>query len=500
MTRQSLLKNNPYHIVELLALLAGLLLPFSFAPYELFWLQFPLLALLFVICIEQNPGRAFLRSFLFGVGWFAHGVYWIYNSLHYHGGAPLLMALFMVVLMGMVLALFPALAFYLSNRFFRLGRGQMLMLVYPLMLIVFEWLRGYVLTGFPWVQIGYAHIDSWLSGYGPLIGGLGIGYLVCLVTGLLVHALWQREYKVAVPAVLVIYVVGFLLAQVNWTQPAGDAIRVSLLQGNIPQSEKWKPKNFLPTLRMYREMALANLDSDLVVWPETALPAFRSRVQNYLDEIAVRAEASNTDMLVGLFVRDESSRRYYNSVISLDGQIYKKRHLVPLGEYFPFRSILGYFSQWIDIPMSDIDNGDRQQTLIRVAGYPVGVNICFEDAFDRDVLLDVPEARLLINVSNDAWFGDTPQPWQHHQLARMRALETGRPLLRATNTGVSSVIGPKGEVMAISQQFQRQVVRAEVKPYKGQTPYSRWANFFLVSVAVIVLLYAAKISAAGRKS
>lgn len=491
---EQLLKKNPWRMIEGLALLAGLLFPFSFAPYEFFWLQIPLLAGLFYICIDQAPGRAFLRSFLFGLGWFVHGIYWIYNSLHYHGGAPMFMAILMVVLLGMYLALYPALAFYLSNRYFRADRFRMLVLVYPLMLVIFEWLRGYVLTGFPWVQMGYAHIDTWLSGYGPILGGLGIGYLVCLVSGLLLYALWQREFRLTLPVVAGIYLIGFGLAQVSWTQPFGEPIKVSLLQGNVPQSEKWKPQNFNPTLRMYRDMALASQDSDLVIWPETALPAFRNRVQGYLDEIAASTENSNADMLIGLFVHGDDSRRYYNSVISLDGQVYKKRHLVPLGEYFPFRPLLNFFSQWIDIPMSDIDNGDRHQQLINVAGVPVGVNICFEDAFDRDVLLDIPRAKLLVNVSNDAWFGDTSEPWQHHQLARMRALETGRPLLRATNTGISSVIGVRGEVIAISQPFQRQVLSASISPYEGQTPYSRWGNTLLIGLAGLWLLHLAGLS------
>ncbi len=485
----SLLQKNAYYSIEILALVCGVLLPFSFAPYNFFWLQFPLLAFLFVICLQQSPKTVFIRALLFGTGWFVHGVHWVFYSLHFHGGTPVPLAMFIVLMLALVLALFPAIAFYLSNRLFNCSKRYMLILVYPMMLVLFEWMRGYVLTGLPWVQIGIAQVDSWLAGYAPVIGGLGMAYIACLVSALLANFLLDRKNIYSLLAIALIYVVGYTLSLVEWTEATGEPIKASMIQGNIPQSEKWKRENYTPTLQMYRELTLKHSDSDLVIWPETAIPGFKSRVPAYLDELHEQTGKTSTEVLLGIFVKDDESQRYYNSVITLDNQIYKKRHLVPLGEYFPFRPVLGFFSRWIDIPMSDLDSGELQQKLMTVAGHPVGVNICFEDAFDRDVLRDLPDAQLLVNVSNDAWFEDSPQPWQHHQIARVRALETGRTLLRATNTGVTSAIAPNGDVIGISPQFQRHVLTLDVQAYKGSTPYVLWGNHLLVSAVLMLLLW-----------
>lgn len=412
------LQNNPYYIIEILALACGLLLPFSFAPFNFFWLQFPLIAYLFIVCVDQKPAVSFRRGLFFGLGWFAHGIHWIFYSLHLHGAMPAPLAIVTVLLLASVLSLFPAAAFYFSNRFIRNSRFIMLVLVYPVSWMIFDWLRGYVLTGFPWVQVGVAHVDTYLAGYGPLIGGLGIGLIVTVIAGLIAESLFKENIRKTLPVILVIYIAGYLVTLIEWTEPVDEPVKVSLIQGNIPQSEKWKRESYLPTLQMYRELTRKNWDSDLIIWPETAVPSFRSRVPAYLNELAEEANKTDTDVLLGLFVRNKENRRYYNSIITLDDQVYKKRHLVPLGEYFPLRSLLGFFAQWVNIPMSDIDNGESEQPMIKAAGQSIGISICFEDAFDRDVLLDLPEATLLVNVSNDAWSMNLPN---HGSITRLLA-------------------------------------------------------------------------------
>jgi len=485
----NLSKKFPRYSVEITALLAGLLLPFSFAPYELFWLQFPLLAYLFFICLQQTPKVTFLRAFLFSFGYFAHGIHWIYYSLHYHGGAPVFLAVVIIFLLAIYLSLFPALALYLSNKLFKNNKTMIQLLVYATSWMLFDWLRGYFLTGFPWLQLGVAHVDTWLSGYASLMGGLGVGFIVTIIAAALAYAVIEKRPLYILVTVAVCYLAGYLLQQINWTQPVGEPIKVSLVQGNIPQAEKWRRDMYAPTLQMYRQLTQKHMESDLIIWPETAIPGYKYRVTDYLDNLALEAEKNNTEVLLGLFVRDIQKQRYYNSLIDLNGQEYQKRHLVPLGEYFPLRSLLSIVEQWIHIPMSDLDSGEKNQPLIKVAGHPVGISICFEDAFDREVLTDLPEARLLINVSNDAWFEDSPQPWQHHQIARMRAIETGRTMLRVTNTGVSSVIDNKGHVLAISEQFKRQVLTHHVQAHQGATPYVIWGNALLVLSGLVALIF-----------
>lgn len=488
MINLNVFQKNPYKIIDILAITFGTLLPFSFAPYDYSWLQFPLISFIFLACLKQAPLIAFRRGFLFGLGWFVHGIYWLFYSLHFHGGMPEAVAVITIVLLAALLSLFPAFSFYLSNRLIKSSSVKMLVIIYPLGWMLFDWFRGYFLTGFPWVQIGTAHIDTYLAGFGPIVGGLGIGLIVTVISGLISASVYRSNYKITLPAIVGIYMTGYMLSLISWTEAVDEPVKVSLIQGNITQAEKWKAENYQSTLQMYRELTQQHWDSDLIIWPETAIPGFRSRVPYYLEGLKQEAEASNTDVLLGLFIRNNETQRYYNSMVTLDGQQYLKRHLVPLGEYFPLRPLLGFFAQWVNIPMSDIDSGEDKQPLINAAGQKIGLSICFEDAFDRSVLLDLPEATLLVNVSNDAWFEDSSQPWQHHQIARMRALESGRVLLRVTNTGVSSVIDRDGKVLNISEQFKREVITANVQAYKGSTPYVIWANYLLVISGLLVFI------------
>jgi apolipoprotein N-acyltransferase len=295
------------------------------------------------------------------------------------------------------------------------------------------------------------------------------------------------SWRKALILVGLIWGTGFALKQISWTEPAGEDIEVALIQGNIPQELKWKRHMHRSTLMTYRDLTLENKDVDLVIWPETAIPDYKHRVPAYLTSLRQALLQSDTDLLVGLFIKSLDSGRYYNSVLSVHGGEYRKRHLVPLGEYIPLRSLIGFFNRWIDIPMSDIDSGPDDQALLVVAGQPVGVSICFEDIFSRDVRRDLPQATVLVNVSNDAWFDGSHESRQHHAIARMRALESGRYMLRATNTGISSIIGPQGEEVLVAPAAERYVLRGKITPLTGQTPYVFWGDSFALLLVLLVL-------------
>lgn len=470
------------------AFIAGLLLPFTYAPYSQFWLAFPLLGWLFFLGHKQSASRAALTGWLFGMGWFCHGIHWIYYSLHYHGGTPMWLVVIMLALLSAYLAIFPALAMYLAQKFFTTSRAIKLAAVLPALWLLSEWLRGWAFTGFPWLQIGYAQIDTPLAGFAPIVGGLGVSYVAALTAGLLAALILEQKKLLFAMMIVAVWLAGWLLLQIEWVEKSGEPLRVSLVQGNVPQQQKWQYGMREITMERYRRLTELNWDSDLIVWPETAVPDFVERVPGYVEYLRQRARQNNSEILYGIFTGSRENRLYYNSVVSLHDGIYQKRHLVPLGEYYPFRSLLDFFRRWINIPMSDIAAADFDQKLVNVAGHAIGINICFEDAFDRDVIRDLPEAALLVNVSNDAWFEDSIEPWQHHQIARMRALEAGRYLLRATNTGVSSVIDNKGRVVAQSPQFQTHVLNATVQPMQGRTPYALWRNYLLMVLAVCGLL------------
>lgn len=474
--------------LPLFSLVAGALTVFAFSPFDQVWLLYPLVAFLFYIWSKSTPGKSLFHGWLFGVGMQCTGVSWIYFSLHYHGGSPSLFALLLIFFLACYLSIYTALAGFIVNRFCKVTTPFKLVFLYPISWALFEWLQGIVLTGFSWQQLGYTQIDLPLSGFAPLTGNHGLSLLVAMTAGgillALINPLWRKK---ALLFVVGIWFSGFLLQQIEWTDPDGGEIRVALIQGNIPQSLKWKNATKYPTLRLYRQLSIEQSDIDLIIWPETAIPGYQHQLNNYIDDLGEIMQKRNIDLLAGIFIKDQEEGRYYNSLINVNGGEYRKRHLVPLGEYVPLRSLIEFFRHFVQIPMSDIASGNYDQPLLRAAGQPLGVSICFEDAFARDVRKDLPEATLLVNVSNDAWFDGSHEPFQHHTIARMRALESGRYMLRATNTGISSVIGPKGEEIAVSPQFEIHVLKASVQPMKGSTPYILWGDLLLVLLCLGVL-------------
>ncbi|HHO59348.1 MAG TPA: apolipoprotein N-acyltransferase, partial [Thiotrichales bacterium] len=336
------------------------------------------------------------------------------------------------------------------------------------------------------------------AGYAPVIGNHGVSGLVMMSAGALALLAMQRRNTggARLPAALkplllvaVIWLLGAGLKTIDWTQPQGQAITVGIVQGNVPQSIKWRKSMRQPTLDRYRQLT-AQLpgDIDLIIWPETAVPDFWYRVQPYIRDMKQRMQARNSDLLLGIFVKNDDLQ-LLNSVLNVNGESYHKRHLVPLGEFIPLRFLIDFFRQWVDIPMSDIASGEEAQPLLTVKGIPLGLSICFEEAFARDVLTTLPQAQILVNLSNDAWFEDSHEPHQHHVIARMRALESGRYMVRSTNTGISAIIDPKGKVISRAPQFEVAVLTGRVQPYSGSTPYVVWGDYFILLICLSALVF-----------
>ncbi|MBE9567552.1 MAG: apolipoprotein N-acyltransferase [Proteobacteria bacterium] len=490
----------------LYSLIAGGLTTLAFAPFDLNWLVFFTLATVFYIWSRSTARQAAVNAWFFGLGLQGAGVSWIYYSLHVHGSAPAFFAGLMIFLLCAYLSIYTALAAYVVNRYLTENRTLRLLVFYPASWVVFEWLQGYVMTGFAWMQLGYSQIDLPLSGFAPVFGNHAVGGLVAISAGAMALLLSQiynmfkgsrpkshqsgRHSKyivIVITPVVLIWLGGSLLKTVSWTQESGDAIKVSIIQGNIAQKDKWKSYMKKPTMDRYLKLSLAQKDVDLIVWPETAVPDYWYRVTPYIENLRREMAVSGTDLLLGIFVKNDELR-LLNSVVNINGGVYKKRHLVPLGEYIPLRFLIEFFNKFVKIPMSDIASGDDGQPLLTGAGVPLGVSICFEEAFARDVIKDLPEARILVNVSNDAWFEDSHEPHQHHAIARMRALETGRYMIRSTNTGITSFIGPHGEVIKQLPQFEVGVLTAEVQPLSGATPFVRWGDGLIVGLCSLILL------------
>ena len=477
-------------VSDLGVLIVGLIFPFCFAPYNLPYLAFPLLSVFLLSLLNQSNGRSFWRGWLFGFGQFVVGFSWIFHSVHTFGHAPAVVAVAMIVVLAAYCALFPGLAAYLTQRFFSKNKILFLLLGFPLMWVLTEWLRGYLFTGFPWLSMGVSQVDTSLAFYAPIFGALGISAIMFVLAGLMLLVVLQpSKVKYFISAMAAVLIVGQLLSFVNWSQPISDNLKVSLLQLSVTQDQKWRSEVKAPSMRWYAEQTKQLADSDIVVWPETAIPGFIERQQPFWNQVKINAKNTDTTIVAGVFMHDEKTGRYYNSVVSTGGDFYQKKHLVPLGEYMPFRELFKLVRQYFRFPMSNIKSGKDEQPLMSVAGFEVGTSICFEDVFDREIRSTLPAAKFLINVSNDAWFKRSAEPFQHHQIARARAIESARYLVRATNTGVSSIIGPKGEELVTSGLFERTAISGEIKAMNGTTLYVFWGNFPLIIFAMGLIVW-----------
>ncbi|HET9664801.1 MAG TPA: apolipoprotein N-acyltransferase, partial [Burkholderiales bacterium] len=426
----------------------------GFAPFYLFFVPVLTLALLLLMWQGHGARKAFTTGFAYGLGFFLCGVSWVYVSLHDFGAMPAPLAALATLLFCAFLALFPAVAGYLHARL-TLSPGMRLALLFPALWTLLEWTRGWLFTGFPWLALGYSQIPmSPLAGYAPLVGIFGVTLSVALTAGIAAH-LWQRyrtERRISpvlLFTVMALWVAGCGLKTVEWTRPVGEPVGVSLLQGNVPQDLKFREDRLQKTLEDYQALAHSSA-SQLIVFPETALPLFLEHVPaGYLEGLADHARRNGGDMLIGVPERLPDGR-YYNSVVSVGSapaQTYRKFHLVPFGEFIPLRPLLGGIVGALAIPLQDFSRGPTHPRPLAVAGQRVAVNVCYEDAFGEEIIRQLPQATVLVNVSNVAWFGRSIAPQQHLQISQARALETGRYMLRATNTGVTAVIDVRGEVV-----------------------------------------------------
>ena len=476
-----------------LALLAGLSCVFGFAPLGIFPVPVLALAVLFALWLRAgSPREAAWLGFAFGLGLFCAGTGWIYVALHDYGDMPILLALPATLLFCAFLALFTALVGYAQARI-PAAYGLRTLLVMPAAWVSVEWLRGMIFTGFPWLTLGYAHSDSPLAGYAPVLGVYGVSLVAAISAGLMV-SLWQaarlkKPWKLALGILVMLWGAGALMRTIAWTEPHGEPFTVALVQGNIAQNLKFNEDALVGTLETYRRLA-SQSEARLTVLPETALPLLRHEVpENYVQRMRDHARQNGGDMLIGVFERSNGS--YYNSVFTLgsaDEQYYRKHHLVVFGEFIPLRPLLGWFINGVlDIPMGDLARGDARQTPLNVAGQKVAVNICYEDAFGEEIIRALPEATLLVNVTNDAWYGHSYAAAQHNQISQMRALETGRMMLRATNTGVTSIIGVDGKVLQQLPQHVEAVLLGVAQGYQGITPYVRWGNAAVLLLIALML-------------
>jgi apolipoprotein N-acyltransferase len=480
-------------LVLMLAPVAGILVTLSLAPFGL-WpagiLSCALYAYLLCTCSSQ---QAIWRGWLFGLGLFGSGVSWVYVSIHVHGAASVPLAAFLIVLFCAGLALFQAAFAWCYVRFVRPLPGGMLV-GFPVMWVLFEWVRSWLLTGFPWLYLGYAHIDTWIAGWAPIVGIYGLSF-ICALTGTCLFLAWRSRQAVACATYAVVIASlwggGSILKPIEWVVKASEQpISVAIYQPNIPQEHKWDPAWYRPILRQLREASEPHYGTDILVWPEAAIPNYYQRARGFLDPIAKRAAVNETTLITGIPYLSSENEAYHNSIVALGlgGGVYHKQHLVPFGEYVPLESVLRGMIAFFDLPMSAFTAGPDEQQPLRAGSYRVAPFICYEIVYPDQVARSARNADLLITISNDSWFGDSIGPLQHLQIAQMRALENGRYLIRGTNNGVSAIIDHRGQIVARTRQFVETTLSGEVEVMLGNTPFSSFGVTPVIAGCGVALL------------
>lgn len=481
-----------------MALLLGLCWPLGFAPFHFSPLPPLALTALFAILSRQSAKAAFWHTYLFALAGFVAGLYWLSHTLHIYGFMGWPLAISLMLLLCMWLAFLPALGMGLVRRFVR-HNGPGFLLAMPAAWILMEWLRGVLFTGFPWLSIGYSQTSSPLGGMAPWLGVYGVGLVSALLAGLVAWT-WAKETRralwvIGMPLVALIVFATELAGRVDFSQPAAPPTPVRLLQGNIPQAVKWSPEAVEPTLQTYIKLLLDTPPGTrLVVMPESAIPLFRDEAESLLRGMAQWSAQHQTAIILGIDERNTSpdGLKVYNSALLIQGNApmrsYHKRHLVPFGEYLPLRPILGRIANQLVPGQGDFNAGSGSGDLALPEG-EAGMSICYEAAFGNELRDDVYNgARFLVNISNDDWFGNTIAPHQHLQMAQMRARETQRDMVRATNTGITVFIDRWGHVVKRLPQFDTAGLNGVIRPRTGLTPYVRWGDgpvLLLVGLALL---------------
>ncbi|TDJ42528.1 MAG: apolipoprotein N-acyltransferase [Gammaproteobacteria bacterium] len=488
------------------AFIAGSGLVLSFQPFALIWLAPLSLACLILLWEGTTPRQAGWIGYCYGLGLFTAGTYWLYISLNILGGLWPPIALFMMACLIAALAGYVALTGYLAVRIGPASGLTRWLIVIPAVWTLTEWLRGWLFTGFPWLSVGYSQVETPLGALAPLTGVYGVTWITLVCAGVVV-CLVQGAYiaRVIVFVLSALALMGLLnLQAIAWTQGNEPELQVLLVQGAVPQELKWAPQQLQPTLDLYQKLSNGAGEHDLIIWPEAAIPALPYEVPEFLQNLNEQMVSTDTQLFTGILTYDIELGEYKNTLWAMGAEEgkYFKRHLVAFGEYFPLPDFAKKIMRIMNLPSESIMSGADNQPLLLVKGVPVAATICYEIAFGAEQLQFFPKAQLMVNVSNDAWFGDSIAPHQHLQIGQMRALETGRYLLRVTNTGITAIVDPHGRVTERIPQFEPGVIDAVVQPYVGATPFVRVGNWPIIAGLFLVTAIAGlfRYFASGKKS
>jgi apolipoprotein N-acyltransferase len=477
---------------------AGAVLPLAFAPFSWWWIAPLSYAGLFLAWRDATPRQAFVRGWVFGFAEFLFGVYWIVISVHSFGGAPVWLAVLLMLGLVAIMAVYPALVGFAVAGWCHETRGWRYFGFIPASFVIAEWVRGWLFSGFGWLAPGYSQTDTWLAGIAPLLGVHGVSWAVLLIAGAAAISVngTRRERVLAGGLALAVAAVGLATDRIRWTSPRPNELSVALAQGAVPQDLKWRPEQLSAQLNLYVDLTTRALGSDLIIWPEAAIPDYYENRERWLGDVERMAAGAGSRVMLGMLKYHPQGAQNAVFTLGQPDSTYTKRHLVPYGEFFPMPDFLRPWIASMNLAFPDSQPGEAGQRPVDLLDERIAVTICYEDVFGAEQLHSFPEATLLVNVSNDGWFGDSIAPHQHLQIARMRSAEVRRWQLRATNTGVTAVIDPFGEVSARLPQFEPGLLRAAVPGVTGTTPYIVWGNYAVLLLAAAVL--GAQLAFTGR--
>ncbi|QIA62720.1 apolipoprotein N-acyltransferase [Vibrio astriarenae] len=492
--------NNKFFL-SLLAIAAGALSTLAFAPYGLWPLALVSILLFLILIQSRSAKQAAWLGWLWGIGSFATGISWVHVSIDTFGGMPKIASLFLMALLIGYLAVYPALFAGITNRYFPKNNLTRYALAVPILWLISDWLRGWVMTGFPWLWMGYSQIDSPLGNFAPLGGVDLVTFATLLIASLTTLTLLTKRWSLAL-APAVIFATGYGLNAAHWVTPNPDSrTSFALVQGNIDQASKWLPSERWPTIIKYTDLTKDHRDADIIIWPEAAIPAFEYEIASYLANLDALVKEYDSAMITGVINRSDEGL-YYNSVLAVGqtGQDYSynpedryhKHHLLPFGEFVPFEDIFRPLAPFFNLPMSSFSRGAYVQPNVVANGKDFAAALCYEIIFNEQIRHNVnDDTDFILTLSNDAWFGDSIGPQQHMEIARMRALELGKPVIRSTNNGVTAITDYRGNIVAQIPQFETAVLTAEVESTDGQTPYHGVGRWPLYIWSVLGLLLAA---------
>lgn len=479
----------------LIVFLMGVVLPFAFAPLCIYALAFIAPAILLYQWQKSTPGQAFVKGGVFGLGFYGTGVSWVYISIHTYGNASVFVASLITFAMILVLALGPATQGYLLMRLF--GKKNTLffcLAAFPATWVLWEWFRSLPFNGFPWLYLGYAQWATPLRGFAPIVGVYGVSLIVAVICGCMVLMTTRQWLRVKICALLIFLILlgsGWLLTDHPWTKPAGPSVSVTLIQADISQSLKWESTQFENIAQTYQTLTEPYWSSSrLIIWPEAALPAFSDQIPDLLQALDKTANAHGTTLWLGILLNEPAQKQYFNGIMLLgrDHGEYRKRHLVPFGEYTPLTPVFSFLINYWQIPMSNFSAGTLSQNTLSVAGIKIAPFICYEIAYPLEVLKYARNSELIVNISDDSWFGNSMASAQQAEMARLRALETGRFVLLSANTGITGIINPQGKLIAALPAHQRAVLQGQIIPMSGKTPLMHGNYYPLLALIILLLL------------